>query len=133
MNLKDCEFASMPLVPARALLDPSFEFEAAELPAGAVPRFLVYDSPTSVLLAYTVSAQGLPQADINRLVSTAVRKGMYLTEREAVEGLTEHALHQYGAPRLALLSEDQYREMATWLRNVEVVVGGGSTPPTAAL
>lgn len=132
MNLKDCKFAPLPLIPARALLEPEFEFEAPTLPAGAVPLALVYDSATSAILAYTVVAQGLSQEDVDRLVRTAVRKGMYLTDKAALEGLTEHGLHQYGAPRMALLTENQYREMATWLRNVEVVVGG-STPPNAAL
>lgn len=135
MNLKDCKFSTVHLLPAQVLIDAfnpeGVALEGQLLPAGAVVYAIVHNAPDRVLLAYTVPAQGLPQADVDRIVRLGVRKRLWLTEKEALAGLTEHALHQYGVPRLEMLSEGDYRSLASWLRDLEVPTG--APPPASSL
>lgn len=129
MKLKDCKTHSVPFLSLGEALDPDFSAEPLVLPAGA--RIVAVGKETGrAILFYTLASQGLPQGDIDKLVRLAVRKSLYLTDKAAVDGLEEHALHQYGAARLADLTEEQYREMATWLRNVVVQA---TVPPAASL
>lgn len=135
MNLKDCEIKSVPLLTVAELMnsatnpvysDPIYSFE---LPPGSRVVAIALDSPGTAAVFYTVEAQGLPQEDIDRVVRLAVRKGLYLTDKEAVAGLTEHALHQYGVARLGDLTGDQYAELAKWLRFD--MPATGAAPPSA--